>query len=168
LDTLLDSRIPHNALAVHCSRGNDREGGGNGEEKSVIPLSHSVIPATERKVSAGSAYPTFRHSRAGGNPSFLYIFSIPFSFAKSKALATIFLEQARKRQRTCHAVVSSLLGYPRIFILLGRCGTQLLLFTTTTLNKSSRFILAKSKIHRRHKCVGLRNVFYVIASLHSQ
>jgi hypothetical protein len=36
-------------------------------------------------------------------------------FAKSKAFATIFLEQARKRQRTCHAVASSLLGYPCIF-----------------------------------------------------
>jgi hypothetical protein len=86
------------------------------------------------------------------------IFFIFFYFAKSKALATIFLEQARKRQRTCHAVVSCILVF---LILLGRCGTQLLLFTTTS-NKSSRFILAKSKILRRHKCVGLKITIYYI------
>jgi hypothetical protein len=42
-------------------------------------------------------------------------FIISFGFAKSKALATVFLDQAKKKQRTCHTVVSSLLGYPRIF-----------------------------------------------------
>jgi hypothetical protein len=42
-----------------------------------------------------------------------------FCFAKSKALATVFLDQARKRQRTYHAVVSSLWDTPRIFVLLG-------------------------------------------------
>jgi hypothetical protein len=41
-----------------------------------------------------------------------------------KGLATIFLEQARKRQRTCHAVVSSLRDTLVFLILFGRCGTR--------------------------------------------
>jgi hypothetical protein len=123
----------------------------------------SVI-ASEAKQSS-----FFRHSRENGNPKKAFkIFSISFYFAKSKAFATIFLEQARKRQRTCHAGCIVPAGYPCIFILLGRCGTQLLLFTTTTSNKSSRFILTKSKILRRHKCVGLKINIYFIASLRSQ
>jgi hypothetical protein len=36
-------------------------------------------------------------------------------FAKSKDFATIFLDQARKRQRTCHAGCIVPAGYPRIF-----------------------------------------------------
>jgi hypothetical protein len=51
-------------------------------------------------------------------------FVIPFYFAKSKALATVFLDQARKKQRTCHAVVSSLRDTLVFLILLGRCGTR--------------------------------------------
>jgi hypothetical protein len=58
-----------------------------------------------------------------------------FYFAKYKDFATIFFapkqqvfwgpqfEQARKRQRTCHAVVSCILVFLFCF---GRCGTQLL------------------------------------------
>jgi hypothetical protein len=57
--------------------------------------------------------------------------------------------------------VSSLLGYPRIFNF-ARALRDSLLFTTTTSNKSSRFILAKSKIHRRHKCVGLKMHFIAL------
>jgi hypothetical protein len=119
-----------------------------------------------------------RHSRVGGNPSYCHCERSEaiqknirnfFCFAKSKDLATVFLDQARKKQRTCHAgciVLINILGCPRIFILLGRCGTQLLLFATTTSNKSSRFILAKSKIHRRHKCVGLKiNIYYITKTL---
>jgi hypothetical protein len=53
-------------------------------------------------------------------------FPILFISLSLKGLATIFLDQARKRQRTCHAVVSSLRDALVFLILLGRCGTQLL------------------------------------------
>jgi hypothetical protein len=63
------------------------------------------------------------------NPSF----SFSFYFAKSKALATFFLEQARKKQRTCHAGCIVPSGYPRIFNF-ARALRDSLLFTTTTSN----------------------------------
>jgi hypothetical protein len=83
-------------------------------------------------------------------------FQFLFVSLSLKGLATIFIKQARKRQRTCHAVVSSLRD---TLVFLFCSGVA-----TTTSNKSSRFILAKSKIHRRHKCVGLRTNYYCIAT----
>jgi hypothetical protein len=82
-----------------------------------------------------------------------YIFSNPFYFAKSKALATVFLDQTRKRQRTCHA---GCVLYPRIFVFARSVAELVVVYNN--FKQSSRFILAKSKIHRRHKCVGLRIV----------
>jgi hypothetical protein len=56
------------------------------------------------KLRSNHVIPSLRDTKCRGNP----FFSFSFYFAKSKAFATIFLEQARKKQRTCHAVVSSL------------------------------------------------------------
>jgi hypothetical protein len=128
---------------------------------SVIPAQAGIqIAIIVRNKTMKQCY-LFRHCEECNDEAIQNIFSIPFVSLSLKGLVTIFLEQARKKQRTCHAVVSSF-GYPRIFVLLRRCGTQLLQATTS--NKSSRFILAKSKIHRRHKCVGLRINYYCIAS----
>jgi hypothetical protein len=68
------------------------------------------------------------------------------------------LTKQERSKELATLVVSCILVF---LILLGRCGTQLL-FTTTTSNKSSRFILSKSKILRRHKCVGLKINIYLI------
>jgi hypothetical protein len=119
-------------------------------------------PATERQAYEVSAYRkrkskllSLRDTKCRGNPE--YFFQFLFISLSLKGLATIFLEQTRKRQRTCHAVVSSLrdilvflillghlLGPIKALLLWARALRDSLLFTTTS-NKSSRFILAKSK-----------------------
>jgi hypothetical protein len=79
---------------------------------SRIPSRYAFPAETFRSV-AGMTEERFMSLRAKrSNPE--YFFPLLFVSLSLKGLATIFLEQARKRQRTCHAVVSSC-RYPRIF-----------------------------------------------------
>jgi hypothetical protein len=48
---LLDSRIPHNALAVHCSRGNDGRGRTNNKNLSYLRHCEPLAAWQSRKIS---------------------------------------------------------------------------------------------------------------------
>jgi hypothetical protein len=99
-----------------------------------------------------------------GNPSF----SIPFVSQSLKPLRPSFLnkqERGKELATRLYRPNKNILGYPRIFNFARALRDSLLQATTS--NKSSRFILAKSKIHRRHKCVGLKITIYFITKTKS-
>jgi hypothetical protein len=90
---------------------------------------------------------------------YLTSLSIPFYFTKPKVFATIFLEQARKRQGTW--VVPSY-RYPCIFVLL-RALRDSLLCKHNNFKQVLTLYPHKTKILRWYKCAVSKRLFNVIA-----
>jgi hypothetical protein len=158
--------MPHLSFHVIASRKATKQSRKTSTLNHICKLTKLSLPSFLRRRESKKEKPKIlkcknfilcARSEIARRSNLEYLFQFLFVSLSLKGLATTFLEQARKRQRTCHAVVSSLLGCPCIFVLLRALrDSVVVVYKTTTSNKSSRFIIAKSKILRRHKCVGLK------------